>query len=70
MSVKLFANNIIIDLLYNLNIYIQLNPFENFLKWVVYMNTLESPCIAWIGMKSCSKFTRNLVPKVHFKDRN
>ena len=47
-----------------------INTFENFLKWVIYINTLQSPCIAWEGTKSCSKFLRNLVTVVHFTDRN
>ena len=46
------------------------NTFENFLKWVVYINTLQSPCIALEGMKSCSKFLRNLITTAHFTDRN
>ena len=47
-----------------------INTFENFLTWVVYINTLQSPCIAWEAMKSRSKFLRNLVTAVNFTDRN
>ena len=54
---KTFASNIIIDLSYNLSKYIQFEGFENYLKWVVYINTLFSPCIAWVGMESSSNFS-------------
>ena len=50
--IKSFASNIIIDLSYSLSIN-SINTFENCLKWVVYINTLWSPCIAW---ESCSNF--------------
>ena len=33
-----------------------INTFENCLKWVVHINTLQSPCIASIRMESCSNF--------------
>ena len=49
--------------------YIQFEVFQNCLKWVVYINTLFSPCIAWIGMESCLKFCI-LITAVYFKDRN
>ena len=54
---KTFASNIIIDLSYNLSKYMQFEVFENYLKWVVYINTLFSPCIAWVGMESSSNFS-------------
>ena len=46
-----------------------INTFENFLKRAVYIDILQSPCIAWERMKSCSKFLRNLVTTAHFTDR-
>ena len=45
-----------------------MNTFENYLKWVVYINTLSS-CIAWIGMEICSTFLRILATTMYFKDR-
>ena len=36
----MFASNIITDLPYNLNNYIQFEVLENFLKWVAYINTV------------------------------
>ena len=51
MLAKPFVSNITIDLSYNLSKYIQFEVFQNCLKWVVYIYTLFSPCIAWIGME-------------------
>ena len=42
---KSFASNIIIDLIYNLKNIFSINAFENCLKWVVYINTLQSLCV-------------------------
>ena len=67
IMVKSFVSNRIIDLSYSLNKYKQ---YKHCLKWVVYINTLLSPCIAWIGMKSCSKFLRILVITMHFTNQN
>ena len=66
---KIFVSNIIIDLSYNVSKYIQSKVFQNCLKWVFYINTLFSLCIAWIGMESCLKFCI-LITAVYFKDRN
>ena len=37
---------------------------------IIALYRLDTPCIAWIGMKGCSKFLRILVTTVHFMDRN
>ena len=42
----------------------------NFLKWLFTSTHSDRPYIAWIGMKSCSKFLRSLVTTVYFTDRN
>ena len=47
-----------------------INIFDSVLKWVVYINTPQSPCVAWEEMKSCSKFLRDLVTTEHFTDGN
>ena len=47
-----------------------INTFKNFLNRRPYICTLELPCIAWMEMKSCSKFLSILVAAVHFTDRN
>ena len=54
---------------FNISLY-RINTFDNFLKWVVYINTLQSPFIACKGMKNCWKFLYNLVTTAHFTDRN
>ena len=48
---KIFVSNIIIDLSYNLSKYTQSEVFQNCLKWVVYINTLFSPCSLLVGNK-------------------
>ena len=53
---KTLAGNIIKYLPYNLSKFIKFEVFENCLKWIVYISILFSPCIAWIGMESCSNF--------------
>ena len=59
--------NLILFISLILSKYIEFEVFENCLKWVDYINTLFSPCIAWIGiMESClnfcvSRFTRNAI---------
>ena len=53
---KTFPSNIITDLSYNLSKYIEFEVFETCLKWVVYVNTLFSPCYRWVGMESCPNF--------------
>ena len=53
---KTFLTNLIIDLSYNFSKYMQFEVFENCLKWVVYIYTLFSPCIAWVGIESCLNF--------------
>ena len=68
---KTFARNIIIDLTYNLNKYIQSEMFENSLKWVVYINTLFSSFIARLGRNGkLLKLLGMLITAVHFNDRN
>ena len=52
----LFRYKYIIILSFNLSKYIQCEVFENCFKWVSYINTLFSPCSAWIEMKSCLNF--------------
>ena len=47
-----------------------INTFEDFLKQFVYIYTLQSPCIAWMEMKNCSKSLRILVTTLHFMNRN
>ena len=47
-----------------------INTFENCLKQAIYIDTLQSLFIAWIWMKSWSKYLRMLVTTVHFTDRN
>ena len=46
--------------------------FENCLRWVVYTNTMRSPCIAWcLDMNGkLLKFLPILITTVYFKDRN
>ena len=67
---KTFPSNIIIDLSYNLSKYIQSEVFENCLKWVVYINTLFSPCYRLGRNGKLLKFLRILITVVYFKDRN
>ena len=67
---KTFLSNIIIDLSYNLSKYIQFEVFENCLKWVVYINTLFSPCYRLGRNGKLLKFLRILITVVYFKDRN
>ena len=54
--IKLFFSNIITDLPYDLNKYIQYKHVWKLFGEVVYIYTLWLPSITWIGMKSCSKF--------------
>ena len=60
----------IIDLSYDLNKYTQYEhvwkPFE---VGCLHQHT-KSPCIAYIGKKTCSKFLHNLVTTVHVIDQN
>ena len=67
---KTFPSNIIIDLSYNLSKYIQFEVFENCLKWVVYINTLFSPCYRLGRNGKLLKFLRILITVVYFKGRN
>ena len=53
---KTFLTNLITDLSYNFSKYMQFEVFENCLKWVVYIYTLFSPFIAWVGIESCLNF--------------
>ena len=67
---KTFPSNIILDLLYSLSKYIQSEVFENCLKWVVYINTLFSPCYRLGRNGKLLKFLRILITVVYFKDWN
>ena len=67
---KTFPSNIIIDLSYNLSKYIQFEVFENCLKWVVYINTLFSPCYRLGRNGKLLKFLRILITVVYVKERN
>ena len=62
MLVKSFVSNITIDLSFNLKKYSQCKHVS---KLAVYINTMQSPCIAWIGIKSYSKCLRILVTTAH-----
>ena len=66
----MFASNIIIDLFYNLSNYIQLEVFENCLKWVAYINILFSPCYRLGRNRKLLKCLRISITVVYFKDRN
>ena len=70
MLVKLFFSNIIIDLFYNFNKYIQYKHVWKLFKVSCLHQHTVIAFIARIGMKSCSKFLRNLVTTLHFTDRN
>ena len=68
---KHFAANIIIDLSCSLSKYIQFEVFQNFLRWVVYINTLLSPCSYRLDRNGMLlKFLRILLRVVYFTDRN
>ena len=56
-----------IDLSYHLNKYIQ---HKHVWKLFEVSCTLQSPCITWIAIKSCSKFWCILVTTMNLKDRN
>ena len=70
---KTFFSNIIIYQIIWVSAY-SMNTFENCLKWVIYINTLQSPCIAWPyrfdrnGM--LLKLLRILIRVLYFKDQN
>ena len=72
MLFESFVNNTIIDLSYNLNKYTQYKlAWKLFEVGCLHQHTaIALPCIAWIGIKSCSKFLRILVAAVYFTDRN
>ena len=76
MLVKLFLAIQIIDILYNLEVYVMLNMFKAILKWFVFIRivlslTIATACIAWWeGMEIFEIFAFRMVKVAHFTDQN